>query len=355
MNSTNTVTASQALQHAAEAIGRGDKRAARQWAQRAASLAPQNEEPWLMLASVSTPQASVEYIKQALIVRPGSERAMQALRWAQKRVAEQSSLAQTQRVVTVPLEVTQPTRIPSTPTASPKKATGKRVTITIPTIFFVLMLCAALLVLSIWPGNASRALGLIQPEATSTPSETAKATENGPAWSTVEISKPTYTPIPTATSTPTAIPTPTALPTDMPTTGNTSAPAAQVPSNGKYILVSISEQHLYAYQDNKLVYSFIASTGIHNGTRTGVFQVLDKIPNAYGATWDLWMPNWMGIYYSGTLENGIHALPILSNGTQLWAGYLGTPISFGCIVLGVQESQLLYDWAEVGTTVEIKY
>ena len=354
MNS-NKVTASQAIQYAAEAIQRGDKRAARQWAQMAASLAPQTEEPWLMLASVSTPQASVEYIKQALIVRPGSERAMQALRWAQKRVAEQSSLAQTQRSTTAPLEVTQPTRIQTTPTVSPQKATGKR-TITIPTIIFpILILCAALVALSIWPGNASRALALIQAEATSAPSDTAKTTDNGPAWSTAEISKPTHTPIPTATSTPTAIPTPTALPTDMPATDNPSVPAPQVQSNGKYILVSISEQHLYAYQDNQLVYSFVASTGMHNATRTGVFQVLDKIPNAYGATWDLWMPNWMGIYYSGTLENGIHALPILSNGTQLWAGYLGTPISFGCIVLGVQDAQSLYDWADVGTTVEIKY
>jgi LysM repeat protein len=126
------------------------------------------------------------------------------------------------------------------------------------------------------------------------------------------------------------------------------------PDSGKYILVSISEQHLYAYQDGTLVYSFIASTGMNNSTRAGVFHVLDKIPNAYGATWDLWMPNWMGIYYSGSLENGIHALPILSSGARLWAGYLGTPISFGCIVLGVQDAQDLYNWADVGTTVEIR-
>ena len=92
---------------------------------------------------------------------------------------------------------------------------------------------------------------------------------------------------------------------------------------------------------------------MNNSTRAGVFHIQDKIPNAYGATWNIWMPNWMGIYYSGSLENGIHALPILSNGSRLWAGYLGTPISFGCVVLGVQEAQELYDWADVGTTVEI--
>jgi lipoprotein-anchoring transpeptidase ErfK/SrfK len=118
--------------------------------------------------------------------------------------------------------------------------------------------------------------------------------------------------------------------------------------------VDISEQHLYAYEGNTLIYSFVASTGMRNATRVGTFSVLDKIPNAYGSTWNIWMPDWLGIYYAGGLENGIHSLPILPNGQRLWAGYLGTPISFGCVVLGVEESRLLYDWAEIGTTVVIQ-
>jgi LysM repeat protein len=126
-------------------------------------------------------------------------------------------------------------------------------------------------------------------------------------------------------------------------------------SSEKLILVDISEQHLYAYQGEELIYSFVASTGMGNSTRVGTFEVLDKIPNAYGATWNIWMPMWMGIYWSGYLENGIHALPILSNGATLWDGYLGTPISYGCVVLGSYEAQLLYDWAEVGTTVQIQW
>ena len=127
------------------------------------------------------------------------------------------------------------------------------------------------------------------------------------------------------------------------------------PVNNQYILVDISDQHLYAYESGELIYSFVASTGMNNSTRVGVFSVLDKIPNAYGANWDIWMPDWLGIYWSGTLENGIHSLPILSNGVRLWSGYLGTPISYGCVVLGVNESQLLYDWVQVGTPVEIQW
>jgi lipoprotein-anchoring transpeptidase ErfK/SrfK len=37
----------------------------------------------------------------------------------------------------------------------------------------------------------------------------------------------------------------------------------------------------------------------------------------------------------------------------LWAGVLGSPISYGCIVLGVEDAERLYNWAEVGTEVTI--
>ena len=128
----------------------------------------------------------------------------------------------------------------------------------------------------------------------------------------------------------------------------------EIDSGAKHILISISEQHLYAYENGKLVNSFMASTGMGNSTRIGTFSVLDKIPNAYGATWNIWMPDWLGIYWAGVLENGIHALPILPGGARLWAGYLGTPISFGCVVLGVNDAYWLYNWADIGTPVEIR-
>ena len=356
----NPISVNQAIQKANQAFHHGDKAAARQWAQMAVALAPHDEDSWLILAAVSTPQASVEYIKQALTINPESERALRGLRWAQDRLARLAPVTpQPPPKAEIPelLAATQPTSTSGKPKAIIRKSSGLWMTV-LPVILLALVF-VALLVATLWPGNVSRALAVIRSETTFVPVPSviaaASQTKSGPDWSVAAIVKPTYTLPATATNIPTATPTPTALPTDAPVVESTTAPAEPVADNGKYILVSISEQHLYAYQDNQLVYSFIASTGMHNATRTGVFHVLDKIPNAYGSTWDLWMPNWMGIYYAGTLENGIHALPILSNGVQLWGGYLGTPISYGCVVIGVEEAQLLYNWADVGTTVEIKY
>ena len=225
-------------------------------------------------------------------------------------------------------------------------------------LVFTLLLNAC----AIAPGQTSVAMALEEPAK--------------PFQSNLEIAKPTYTPLPPPTPTATPQPTFTATPVSSPTPAifaedafvvieNLPASAgydsttqydnAPTYSGSKYILVDISEQHMYVYEDDVLVYSFIVSTGMGNSTRAGTFSVLNKIPNAYGATWNIWMPNWLGIYWSGSLQNGIHALPILPGGGILWAGYLGTPISYGCVVLDTYDAQVVYNWADVGTPVEIKW
>ncbi|MBK9780544.1 MAG: L,D-transpeptidase [Anaerolineales bacterium] len=221
-------------------------------------------------------------------------------------------------------------------------------------IGFLLAVTIMLLGAVAWTVTSSQALGSITPV---TPTY-------AKAFAVAELAKPTYTPSPIATIAPTETPTNTpeavaeAVIVDSPIRAMAAESQAEVPvsySSGKYILVDISEQHMYVYEGDLLVYSFIASTGMNNATRTGTFSVLDKIPNAYGATWDLWMPNWLGIYWAGSLENGIHALPILSNGATLWSGFLGSPISYGCVVLDTFDAQVLYEWAEVGVPVEIQW
>ena len=125
----------------------------------------------------------------------------------------------------------------------------------------------------------------------------------------------------------------------------------------RHILIDISDLRLYAYEGETLVYNFPCSTGIDSSpTIPGRFQVLGKEENAYASSWDLWMPHFLGIYQSGPdFTNGVHGLPTLSSGALLWAGHLGNRrISYGCIVIGLQEAAILYDWAELGTLVIIQ-
>jgi len=241
------------------------------------------------------------------------------------------------------------------------------------TLLLIIILVLAALGGVAWTAISSPVLGLAQSPVTPT---------LGQPFALVMLKKPTVTstplqvssPVPVILPTESQIPTTVEIVTATPTAESlvyaeivvdTPAPTGysnttqhdSAPTYGgnKYILVDISEQHMYVYEGDALVNDFVSSTGMNNSTRVGHFSVLEKIPNAYGATWDIWMPNWLGIYWSGNMQNGIHALPILPNGATLWAGYLGVPISYGCVVLGSYEAQWLYDWADVGTPVEIRW
>ncbi|MDX1523581.1 MAG: L,D-transpeptidase, partial [Anaerolineae bacterium] len=72
------------------------------------------------------------------------------------------------------------------------------------------------------------------------------------------------------------------------------------------------------------------------------------------STWNLDMPFWLGIYWAGPLQNGIHSLPTVRHtGQTLWDGYLGQRVSYGCVILGEDDASTLYNWADVGTKVII--
>lgn len=134
-----------------------------------------------------------------------------------------------------------------------------------------------------------------------------------------------------------------------------TTPNGQTSAPGQVIYISLGKQRMWVYEDGKQVFSFIISSGIATrATKPGNFRVQDKIPNAWSGIWQLSMPYWLGIYNVGRIENGIHALPINTRGVKLWAGLLGRPASFGCIILNTPDAKKLYSWAKVGALVVIR-
>lgn len=125
---------------------------------------------------------------------------------------------------------------------------------------------------------------------------------------------------------------------------------------GKRILISISAQHMTVFENGQPIREFVISTGIDRSpTQPGVFQVQTHEPEAYASVWDLTMPYFLGIYEAWPgFMNGIHGLPTLSNGRRLWAGNLGRPVSYGCIILDLPAAEWLYNWAQNGVVVEIR-
>jgi lipoprotein-anchoring transpeptidase ErfK/SrfK len=66
------------------------------------------------------------------------------------------------------------------------------------------------------------------------------------------------------------------------------------------------------------------------------------------------MPYWLGLYYAGSTENGIHSLPYYpETGRRTWAGAEGAPITYGCIMLDDANARILFEIAYIGMPVII--
>lgn len=119
---------------------------------------------------------------------------------------------------------------------------------------------------------------------------------------------------------------------------------------GKYIDVDLAHQKLCRIESSTVLDCFIISSGKPSmPTPTGTFSILSKNPKAWSGQYGLWMPYWQQI--SGPY--GIHELPEWPNGYKEGQDHLGTPVSHGCVRLGVGDAGTVFGWTEIGTPVYI--
>lgn len=127
---------------------------------------------------------------------------------------------------------------------------------------------------------------------------------------------------------------------------------------GKRVIVSISQQYMWAYENGAVKWEWPVSTGIEDSpTSPGIFQVQSHEIEAYGGAWDLYMPNFMGVYLPAPgleLMNGFHGYPTRDGTNLLWTNSLGSPATYGCILIDNANIAQFYDWAEKGVVVEIQ-
>lgn len=126
-------------------------------------------------------------------------------------------------------------------------------------------------------------------------------------------------------------------------------------AEGKYIDVDLGSQYLTLFEDGKSRGSFQVSSGRYDlPTPRGEFSVINKVPLAYSNTYDLYMPFWMAFTYAG---HGFHELPFwkFRGGVEYKEreSNLGTPVSHGCVRLGVGPAEIVYNFADIGTPIII--
>ncbi|MBX3063271.1 MAG: LysM peptidoglycan-binding domain-containing protein [Anaerolineae bacterium] len=125
------------------------------------------------------------------------------------------------------------------------------------------------------------------------------------------------------------------------------APPTAPSSNGKLILVVLSEQRVYAYENGELLRNVLVSTGLP-GTPTvvGEYNIYVKYQAQLMTGPGYYLPNvpYVMYFYRGY---GLH-------GTY-WHNNFGHPMSHGCVNLPTPEAEWFYNWAPVGTRVLVRW
>jgi lipoprotein-anchoring transpeptidase ErfK/SrfK len=135
------------------------------------------------------------------------------------------------------------------------------------------------------------------------------------------------------------------FPIETPPPTETSTPVVLVGVEDRWIDVDLSEQMLRAYDGTDLVASFLVSTGLDlYPTETGQYHIYAKMRYSDMRGDDYYLPDVpYNLYYSGDFS--IH-------GTY-WHHSFGRPMSHGCVNMDTRDAEWLYNWASVGTLVNI--
>jgi lipoprotein-anchoring transpeptidase ErfK/SrfK len=357
-------------------------------------MAPELEDGWLLLAAVASPRASVSYLQRALEINPSSQRARAGMHWALQRLRAQEATDLSMATPVIAAPSPQPPVKAQTPASvsvtTAHRRSSKRTSpwAWISLALAILLLCLATgfftitwspITFPILSQAQGYAIGLVYsptPTSTETPLPTLTSTltstpipTDTPTPTNTSTSTPTDTPTPPPTDTP--LPSPTATETPLPTPTYTATPVqvAQNPTaiptkrgkgkknpavgirpstvnlSERWIDVDLSAQTVFAMQGDQIVNRFLVSTGRWpTVTVTGIYRIYVKYRAADMSGPDYYLPDvpYVMYFYKGY---GLH-------GTY-WHNNFGTPMSHGCVNLRTPDAGWIYDWASVGTVVNV--
>ncbi|GAB4276863.1 MAG: hypothetical protein Kow0080_27460 [Candidatus Promineifilaceae bacterium] len=307
---------------------------------------PENFQAWLWLAyTAPNAKASKGYIDHAARLKPNHPAIAKARAWLAKKE----------------------TAVPTTVTAPTSARYEKALTTTLAGLLVVLLASAAILGWTqFFPNkNAPQPALAAQNSLPATPTAVLSSTAVFPTTepTTAATTIPTFTPTthnppptwtvtPPPTNTPTSTPTPT--PTLMPTVvglnaiWNSVRPLDVGPTE-RWIDVDLSSQTLTAYEGDTAVFTTKISSGLPDfPTVTGQFRIW------YRTTSQTMDGRRLG--YDYYLENVPHVMYFFEDYAihgAYWHNNFGQPMSHGCVNVSLPDAKWLYEFATLGTVVNV--
>lgn len=123
----------------------------------------------------------------------------------------------------------------------------------------------------------------------------------------------------------------------------------------KYIEVNLSTQTLTAYENGVVVNQFLVSTGLSpNVTPTGEFEIMRHVYNMT-YSWPFAPGNPGNEYNLPDVKYNMEFTRYFYFHHAYWHNNFGNPMSHGCVNINWENSEWLYNWADVGDTVWVHY
>lgn len=130
-------------------------------------------------------------------------------------------------------------------------------------------------------------------------------------------------------------------------------------NTNKRIFIDLTNQRLYAYEGDRLVYSFLVSTGKWGRTPTGEFRIWIKLRytrmsggnQAIGTYYNLPNVPFVMFFYNNEIPK---SMGYSLHGTY-WHNNFGHVMSHGCINMKTEEVEKIYYWADPPTNGNLTY
>ena len=329
------------------ALAHGDRPNARRLAFAALRSDPACELAWMVLAALAPPAQRTAYLKHALALNPHSQTIRSALTSLESLPPSPPKKVQDSTTGAPPASATQPLHVAQQTVPDRRMALAAETRPSKPRRRIG------------WGWAATGVLLSCMLVATATAfARAASAAQNPMVFGEIEKDRGTATPTFTATFTPTVTPsftpspTPTFTPSPTSTPRPTSTPLPPInydlpPSTGgvRWIDVDLSSQRVFAFEGDTLLRTFVVSTGTSaHPTVVGRFRVYVKYRYDDMAGPGYYLPNvpYVMYFYQGYSLHGTY-----------WHNNFGHPMSHGCVNMRTSEAGWLFDFASVGTLVNV--
>jgi lipoprotein-anchoring transpeptidase ErfK/SrfK len=120
---------------------------------------------------------------------------------------------------------------------------------------------------------------------------------------------------------------------------------------GRRVVYSVGQQRVWWVESNEVVVNTYLVSGRRGTPRPGTYAVYSK--SRYASSGSARMEYMIRFAWGRSLAIGFHSIPTVGGRPLQSEAQLGQPLSHGCVRQRVSDAAALWNWAPIGTRVDV--